>query len=80
MLFSSGIVLWHVGQEVEESRTPLRSFCGAGPSESILWPSGVPGGSVCEKGSKGVRRMPRLSQAMKGVISCDKPGAGASDH
>ena len=38
------------------------------------------GGLVCEKGSKGVRRMPRLSQAMKGVISCDKPGAGASDH
>ena len=79
MLFSSGIVLWHVGQEVEESRTPLRSDCGAGPSESILWPS-VIGGLVCEKGSKGVRRMPRLSQAMKGVISCDKPGAGASDH
>ena len=33
-----------------------------------------------EKARKGVRRMPRLSQAMKGVISCDKPGAGASDH
>ena len=29
---------------------------------------------------KGVWRMPRLSQAMKDVISCDKPGEGANDR
>ena len=28
---------------------------------------------------KGVWRMPRLSQAMKDVISCDKPRVGAND-
>ena len=33
--------------------------------------------SVRAKVEKGVWRMPRLSQAMKDVISCDKPGVGA---
>ena len=28
---------------------------------------------------KGVRRMPRLPQAMKDVASCEKPRRGASD-
>ena len=32
------------------------------------------------KGKKGVRRMPRLSQAMKDVTSCDKPRQGANDR
>ena len=36
--------------------------------------------SVRAKVGKGVWRMPRLSQAMKDVISCDKPGVGANDH
>ena len=31
-----------------------------------------------EKARKGVRRMPRLSQAMKDVTSCDKPRVGAN--
>ena len=29
---------------------------------------------------KGVRWMPRLLQAMKDVISCDKPWLGANNH
>ena len=32
----------------------------------------------CEKEEKGVWRMPRLSQAMKDVTSCDKPRGGAN--
>ena len=36
--------------------------------------------SVRAKVVKGVWRMPRLSQAMKDVISCDKPGGGANDR
>ena len=32
------------------------------------------------KAMKGDRWMPRLSEAMKDVISCDKPGLGANDH
>ena len=28
---------------------------------------------------KGGWRMPRLTEAMKDVISCDKPGVGAND-
>ena len=31
------------------------------------------------KVNKGVWRMPRLTEAMKDVISCDKPGVGAND-
>ena len=33
-----------------------------------------------EKARKGVRRMPRLSQAMKDVTSCDKLRVGANGH
>ena len=29
---------------------------------------------------KGARRMPRLLQAKKDVISCEKPRVGANDH
>ena len=29
---------------------------------------------------KGDRWMPRLSEAMKDVISCEKPGSGANDR
>ena len=32
-----------------------------------------------EKVRKGVRWMPRLLQAMKDVVSCEKPGRGAND-
>ena len=32
-----------------------------------------------KKQDKGVRRMPRLSEAMKDVTSCDKPRGGAGD-
>ena len=32
----------------------------------------------CEKVSKGARRMPWLSEAMKDVISCDKRRLGAN--
>ena len=32
----------------------------------------------CEKVSKGARRMPWLSEAMKDVISCDKHRLGAN--
>ena len=32
-----------------------------------------------EQVRKGVRWMPRLLQAMKDVISCDKPRGGAND-
>ena len=31
------------------------------------------------KANKGVWRMPRLTEAMKDVISCDKPRLGAND-
>ena len=33
----------------------------------------------CEKVIKGAWRMPWLTEAMKDVISCDKPGVGAND-
>ena len=33
-----------------------------------------------KKVRKGVWRMPRLTEAMKDVISCDKPWGGANDH
>ena len=36
------------------------------------------GNEKCEKEEKGVWRMPRLSQAMKDVTSCDKPREGAN--
>ena len=32
-----------------------------------------------KKVDKGGWRMPRLTEAMKDVISCDKPGVGAND-
>ena len=32
-----------------------------------------------EKVRKGARWMPWLTEAMKDVISCDKPGVGAND-
>ena len=32
-----------------------------------------------KKVGKGTWRMPWLSEAMKDVISCDKPGLGAND-
>ena len=35
--------------------------------------------TVVKKVRKGVRWMPRLSQAMKDVISCDKLRGGAND-
>ena len=49
-----------------------------GPSESILGSLFVEG-VACEKESKGAWWMPRLPQAMKDAISCDKPRLGASD-
>ena len=33
-----------------------------------------------EKVRKGARWMPWLTEAMKDVISCDKPRVGANDH
>ena len=33
-----------------------------------------------EKVEKGARWMPWLTEAMKDVISCDKPGVGANNH
>ena len=36
--------------------------------------------TVVKKVRKGVWRMPRLMEAKKGVISCDKPRVGANDH
>ena len=35
--------------------------------------------TVVKKVRKGVWRMPRLTEAMKDVISCDKPRVGAND-
>ena len=35
--------------------------------------------NVTRKVSKGAWRMPWLSEAMKDVISCDKPRGGAND-
>lgn len=35
---------------------------------------------TCDKLEKGVWGMPRLSEAMKDVISCDKPRSGAHTH
>ena len=35
--------------------------------------------TVKKKVRKGVWRMPRLTEAMKDVISCDKPRVGAND-
>ena len=35
---------------------------------------------VAKKVRKGVWRMPRLTEAMKDVISCDKLRVGANDH
>lgn len=35
--------------------------------------------STQSTGRKGVRWMPRLLQAMKDVVSCEKPGRGAND-
>lgn len=32
------------------------------------------------KANKGTRRMPRLSQPKKDVLSCEKPGGGAQDQ
>ena len=32
-----------------------------------------------KKANKGTRRMPRLSQPKKDVLSCEKPGGGAQD-
>jgi hypothetical protein len=37
------------------------------------------GVSKRQQQEKGGRRMPRLSEAMKDVISCDKPRVGAND-
>ena len=36
--------------------------------------------TVQKQVKKGVWWMPRLSQAMKDVTSCDKLGGGANDH
>ena len=36
--------------------------------------------TVVKKVRKGVWRMPRLTEAMKYVISCDKPWEGANDR
>ncbi len=36
-------------------------------------------GAVRKKVRKGVWRMPRLTEAMKDVISCDKPRVGANN-
>ena len=35
--------------------------------------------AILKKISKSVWRMPRLSEAMKDVISCDKPWGGANN-
>ena len=35
--------------------------------------------TVIKKVRKGVWRMPRLTEAMKDVISCDKPRVGANN-
>ena len=35
--------------------------------------------TVMKKVRKGVWRMPRLTEAMKDVISCDKPRVGANN-
>ena len=35
--------------------------------------------TVVKKVRKGVWRMPRLTEAMKDVISCDKPRVGANN-
>ena len=35
--------------------------------------------TIKKKVGKGIWRMPRLLQAMKDVISCEKPGRGAND-
>ena len=37
------------------------------------------GRGIEAKASEGVRWMPWLSEAMKDVTSCDKPGLGAND-
>ena len=36
--------------------------------------------TLTEKVRKGARWMPWLTEAMKDVISCDKPRVGANDH
>ena len=42
---------------------------------------GAPGNALnSKKVSKGVRRMPWLSEAKKDVISCDKLRGGANDY
>ena len=50
----------------EKAESIINRVCVAGP--------------VRAKVKKGVWRMPRLSQAMKDVISCDKPRVGANGH
>ena len=47
-------------------------------SWSALWVLHLFSGHVKAKASYGVRRMPWLTEAMKDVISCDKPGLGAN--
>jgi len=37
------------------------------------------GAFIMAKASQGAWRMPWLTEAMKDVISCDKPGVGAND-
>ena len=44
------------------------------PSDKVFSPISL------AKVRKGAWRMPRLTEAMKDVISCDKPGLGANDH
>ena len=38
-----------------------------------------PQGNVAKKGEKGARWMPWLTEAMKDVISCDKPRVDANN-
>ena len=40
----------------------------------------LPIGNSLAKVEKGGWRMPRLTEAMKDVISCDKRGVGANNH
>ena len=49
-------------------------------SETCLWERGKDVTANRKKVRKSVWRMPRLTEAMKDVISCDKPRVGANNR
>ena len=57
----------------------LDSFCGCAVLFFLMELHTSKNNFTLEKESKGGRRMPRLWEAKKDVVSCDKPREGAND-